>query len=118
LWHGQSLVFTVAFLTVVIAVGYLLEAVLLAVDVYAQMEKTCETARQLGLDKWIPGEEGNSGTLLEFLRTNRLSATSCLSPEEIDQQILESGENSRVYVLLFIILPSYQCMSPFDISVE
>jgi PHD/YefM family antitoxin component YafN of YafNO toxin-antitoxin module len=69
-----------------------LEAVLLAVDVYEQMEKTCETASHSGLDKGMPGEEGNSGILLEFLRTNRLSGVSRLSLEEIDHQILEERE--------------------------
>lgn len=69
-----------------------LEAVLLAVDVYERMEMMCESASHLGLDKGIPGEEGNSGALLEFLRKNRLSATTRLSPEEIDHQILEERE--------------------------
>lgn len=66
-----------------------LEAVLLAVDVFEQMEKTCEKAR---LDKEMPDEEGNSGALLNFLRTNRLCATVRLSPEEIEHQILQERE--------------------------
>ena len=69
-----------------------LEAVLLAVDVYERMERTCETVSHLGLGKGIPGEEGNSGALLEFLCNNRLSAATRLSPEEIDGQIREERE--------------------------
>ena len=66
-----------------------LEAVLLAVDVYERMEKSCEKARP---DTGIPGYEGNSGALLDFLRTNRLSAKDRLSPEEIERQILQERE--------------------------
>jgi PHD/YefM family antitoxin component YafN of YafNO toxin-antitoxin module len=69
-----------------------LEAVLVAIDVYEAMERMCETASRLGLDKGISGEEGNSGALLEFLCNNRLPATARLSPEEIDHQILEERE--------------------------
>jgi hypothetical protein len=66
-----------------------LEAVLLAVDVYERMEKTCEAVSCLGLDKGIAGDAGNSGVLLDFLRKSRLSAIARVSPEEIDRQILE-----------------------------
>lgn len=69
-----------------------LEAVLLAVDVYEQMERTCEAASRMGLVEKIPGNVGNSGTLLEFLRNNRLSAETRLMPEEIDRQIREERE--------------------------
>lgn len=68
-----------------------LEAVLLAVDVYERMEKTCEAVGCLGLDKEIP-EAGNSGALLDYLRKSRLSATARLSPGEIDRQITEERE--------------------------
>lgn len=69
-----------------------LEAVLLAVDVYERMEKTCEAAACLGLDKGRAGEEGKSGALLDFLRKSRLSAPARLSPEVIDHQIREERE--------------------------
>ena len=69
-----------------------LEAVLLSVDVYERMEKMCETASRQGLDEGISGEAGDSSSLLDFLRTSRLSVASRLSPEEIDRQILEERE--------------------------
>ena len=69
-----------------------LEAVLLAVDVFERMEKACETASNVGLGKEMLVENGNSGTLLEFLHNNRLSTTNRLLPEEIDHQILEERE--------------------------
>jgi len=66
-----------------------LEAVLLAADVYEQMQKACEQSRQTA---GAPSEEGNSGALLDFLRKNRLSVKARLSPEEIDRQILQERE--------------------------
>ena len=69
-----------------------LEAVLLPVDVYEQMQKTCEAAGRLGQDKGLAGEAGNSGALLDFLRKSRLSAKARLSPEAIDHQIMEERE--------------------------
>lgn len=69
-----------------------LEAVLLAADVYERLEKAYEEASHSGLEKGIPGEEGNSAAVLEFLRKNRLSAAARLSREEIDHQILEERE--------------------------
>ena len=69
-----------------------LEAVLLAVDVFEQMEKACETVSRMGFDQGGQGEEGNSRALLEFLSNNRLFAKNLLSPEEIDHQILEERE--------------------------
>ena len=69
-----------------------LEAVLIAVDVYERMERTCEAASRLRLDLCASGEEGNSGQLLDFLRNSRLSAATRLSQEEIDRQILEERE--------------------------
>ena len=61
-------------------------------DVYERMERACETVSRLELAKGMPGGQGNSGALLEFLRNNRLSATTRLSPGEIDRQILEERE--------------------------
>jgi PHD/YefM family antitoxin component YafN of YafNO toxin-antitoxin module len=69
-----------------------LEAVLLAVDVYERLEKTCEAVSNVGLGKGILVEKGNSGALLEFLHNNRLLTTDRLSIEEIDHQILEERE--------------------------
>lgn len=70
-----------------------LEAVLLAADVYERLEKACEAAGCMEpKSKEAPGEVGNSGALLEFLRNSRLSANARLSPEDIDRQILEERE--------------------------
>ncbi len=66
-----------------------LEAVLLPVDVYEQMERVCEMVKN---GHGLSGGVGNSGALLEFLRTNRLSAAARMSPKEIEQQILEERE--------------------------
>ncbi len=77
---------------VVIVRNNRLEAVLLPVDVYERMEKTCEAAGRLMPDKDLPGEAGNSSPLLDFLQKSRLSAKARLSPEEIDHQIMEERE--------------------------
>ena len=69
-----------------------LEAVLLSVDVYERMEKTCEAAGRLVQDKGLPGEAGNSGALMDFLRKSRISLAARLSPEEIDHQIMAERE--------------------------
>ncbi|MSN26659.1 MAG: hypothetical protein GJV46_12415 [Geobacter sp.] len=67
-----------------------LEAVLVAADVYERMEKSCESAPvTIGA---IDSKAGNSSALLDFLNNNRIAASSRLSSEEIDQQILEERE--------------------------
>lgn len=65
-----------------------LEAVLVAADVYERMQKSFETAGLALAD----GKSENSSMVLNFLNTNRIAAKSRLSPEEIDQQILEERE--------------------------
>jgi PHD/YefM family antitoxin component YafN of YafNO toxin-antitoxin module len=67
-----------------------LEAVLLSMDVYERMERTCQTAKQ---GQREASEEMNSGALLEFLRSNRLSMESRISPDDINKQILEERES-------------------------
>lgn len=71
-----------------------LEAVLVAVDVYEEMEKMCEMspAAFTPVSTVAGADSGNSFALLEFLSNNRVAASSRLSPEEIDRQILEERE--------------------------
>lgn len=68
-----------------------LEAVLVAADVYERLEKAAETAAAT-LTTASNGIAGNSTVLLDFLRKNRITAVSRLSPEEIDIQIREERE--------------------------
>jgi len=69
-----------------------MEAVLVAVDVYEQMEKICEKATAVTRAAITDDQPGNCAALLDFLKSNRIAETSRLSPEEIDQQILEERE--------------------------
>jgi PHD/YefM family antitoxin component YafN of YafNO toxin-antitoxin module len=68
-----------------------LEAVLVAADVYERLEKAGETAAAASIAA-SNGAAGNSSVLLDFLRKNRITAASRLSPEEIDCQIREERE--------------------------
>jgi PHD/YefM family antitoxin component YafN of YafNO toxin-antitoxin module len=68
-----------------------LEAVLVAADVYERLEKAGETAAAASTAA-SNGTTGNSAVLLDFLRKNRITAASRLSPEEIDCQIREERE--------------------------
>lgn len=65
-----------------------LEAVLVAADVYERLEK----AGEMTVATTSNGTAGNSSLLLDFLRNNRITAASRLSPEEIDNQIREERE--------------------------
>jgi hypothetical protein len=67
-----------------------LEAVLLAADVYERLENASEgSGNNAG---YVSSSIGDSGVLLDFLRTSRLSSPSRLSAAEIDRQILEERE--------------------------
>lgn len=69
-----------------------LEAVLVAADVYERLEKTCEKATAGICSNVADCKTGNSAVLLDFLKKNRIRTASRLSPDEIDQQILEERE--------------------------
>ena len=69
-----------------------MEAVLVAVDVYEQMEKLCKSATGVADDAITGNKPGNSTVLLDFLQNNRIAKASRLSPQEIDRQILEERE--------------------------
>ena len=67
-----------------------LEAVLVAADVYERLEKAGD--RAAASTTASNGTAGNSSVLLDFLKKNRITAASRLSPEEIDRQIREERE--------------------------
>ena len=67
-----------------------LEAVLVAADVYERLEKAGDIAAASTTAS--NGTAGNSSVLLDFLKKNRITAASRLSPEEIDRQIREERE--------------------------
>ena len=70
-----------------------LEAVLVAVDVYENMQKAFETVpHQSACFTVTDGKTENSSKLFDFLNTNRIATASRLSSSEIDQQILEERE--------------------------
>jgi PHD/YefM family antitoxin component YafN of YafNO toxin-antitoxin module len=69
-----------------------MEAVLVAVDVYEQMEKMCETSTAVTGAAITDVKPGNSAALLDFLKNNRIAEASRLSPDEIDRQILEERQ--------------------------
>lgn len=68
-----------------------LEAVLVAADVYERLERAVEMTAATSTTS-SNGTAGNSSVLLDFLKRNRISAASKLSPEEIDCQIREERE--------------------------
>lgn len=68
-----------------------LEAVLVAADVYERLERAVEMAAATSTTA-PNGIAGNSSVLLDFLKENRITAASRLSPEEIDNQIREERE--------------------------
>lgn len=70
-----------------------LEAVLLAADVYERLENATEEARNKASDAgYSTSATGDSGVLLDFLRSSRLSSPARLSVSVIDRQILEERE--------------------------
>ncbi|MDD2364777.1 MAG: hypothetical protein PHN84_01295 [Desulfuromonadaceae bacterium] len=71
-----------------------LEAVLVAADVYERLERAGEAAAATAATSSTTsnGTDGNSSLLLDFLKKNRITAASRLSPEEIDNQIREERE--------------------------
>ena len=68
-----------------------LEAVLVAADVYERLEKAGDMAAVASTTA-SNSTSGNSSVLLDFLRKNRISAASRLSPEDIDSQIRDERE--------------------------
>ena len=56
------------------------------------MEKAGELATAAISPTASNGNTGNSSALLDFLKNNRMAASSRLSPEEIDSQIREERE--------------------------
>ena len=67
-----------------------LEAVLVAADVYERLEKAGTIAAASTTTS--NGTAGNSSVLLDFLKENRMTVASRLSPVEIECQIREERE--------------------------